>query len=300
MKKIGIVSTKVAAVRCHGRHVIFLLLVSAVIIPKAYPFPLRVHASILTPTTTLTSPSTTALQSTVNGGAGAASSNNVYEKFPSTWQNGEYNNTLSSKLLFNYANPLLDIASQRQLETSDAFHVPEQHLMRRAVTKLENVYTKCKEMQNGSKKSSKKSMSETQILTMALLQSQKSTLVTTGILRLVNTIIQAFPALLIARLLKQIESGATLPYTKPLQSAVLLVSVLSLKMILENQYFHYVVKCACEVRGSVAGKGFMHEGFNKDNPNDYSRDWFAWANTLFGELILKIYNENRSLLDLKL
>ena len=27
-------------------------------------------------------------------------------------------------------------------------------------------------------------------------------------------------------------------------------------------------------------------GFNKDNPEDYYSDWFAWENTLFGELIL--------------
>ncbi len=60
-----------------------------------------------------------------------------------------------------------------------------------------------------------------------------------------------------------------------------------------------IVKCLKMLKATHAGTGFMHEGFDKDNPNEYSRDWFAWANTLFGELILKIYNENRSLLDLK-
>lgn len=60
-----------------------------------------------------------------------------------------------------------------------------------------------------------------------------------------------------------------------------------------------IVKCLKMLKATHAGTGFMHEGFNKDNPKDYSRDWFAWANTLFGELILKIYNENRSLLSLR-
>lgn len=57
-----------------------------------------------------------------------------------------------------------------------------------------------------------------------------------------------------------------------------------------------IIKCLKMLKATHAGTGFMHEGFNKDNPNDYSRDWFAWANTLFGELIIKLFNENKKLL----
>jgi len=35
---------------------------------------------------------------------------------------------------------------------------------------------------------------------------------------------------------------------------------------------------------SAAGTGFMHESYFKDNPAKFTRSWFAWANTLFGEL----------------
>lgn len=59
-----------------------------------------------------------------------------------------------------------------------------------------------------------------------------------------------------------------------------------------------IIKCLKMLKATHAGTGFMHEGFDKDNPEEYSRDWFAWANTLFGELILKIYNENKTLLSL--
>jgi meiotically up-regulated gene 157 (Mug157) protein len=50
------------------------------------------------------------------------------------------------------------------------------------------------------------------------------------------------------------------------------------------------------LRNTDGGTGFMHESFNKDNPKDFSRSWFAWANTLFGELILRIYKDKPHLL----
>jgi meiotically up-regulated gene 157 (Mug157) protein len=40
-----------------------------------------------------------------------------------------------------------------------------------------------------------------------------------------------------------------------------------------------------------AGTGFMHESFHKDDATEYTRSWFAWANTLFGELILTVLAE---------
>lgn len=39
------------------------------------------------------------------------------------------------------------------------------------------------------------------------------------------------------------------------------------------------------IKTSSAGSGFIHESYDKDNPKKFTRSWFAWANTLFGELI---------------
>lgn len=43
--------------------------------------------------------------------------------------------------------------------------------------------------------------------------------------------------------------------------------------------------------------GFMHESFHKDDPTNFTRHWFAWTNTLFGELLWTIYKEKPALLE---
>jgi meiotically up-regulated gene 157 (Mug157) protein len=40
----------------------------------------------------------------------------------------------------------------------------------------------------------------------------------------------------------------------------------------------------------------MHESFKKDDAASFTRPWFAWANTLFGELIVKLASDRASLL----
>ena len=30
----------------------------------------------------------------------------------------------------------------------------------------------------------------------------------------------------------------------------------------------------------------IHEGFSADNPEKYTREWFSWANAMYGELFL--------------
>ena len=42
-----------------------------------------------------------------------------------------------------------------------------------------------------------------------------------------------------------------------------------------------------------AGTGFMHESFHKNDPSNFTREWFAWQNTLFGELILKLIADGK-------
>ena len=61
-----------------------------------------------------------------------------------------------------------------------------------------------------------------------------------------------------------------------------------------------IVLCLRMIKNTHAGTYLMHESFDKNNPADFTRSWFAWANSLFGELILKLYNERPHLLRAKI
>ena len=52
--------------------------------------------------------------------------------------------------------------------------------------------------------------------------------------------------------------------------------------------------CMRMLLSTDAGTGFMHESFHKDNPEKFTRPWFAWQNTLFGELVLKLIADGKA------
>ena len=51
-----------------------------------------------------------------------------------------------------------------------------------------------------------------------------------------------------------------------------------------------IKSCIKMLMDTDADTGFMHESFHVDNPKKFTREWFAWQNGLFGELILKLIN----------
>lgn len=54
-----------------------------------------------------------------------------------------------------------------------------------------------------------------------------------------------------------------------------------------------IKSCVEMLMKTDAGTGFMHESFNKDDATNFTRAWFAWQNTLFGELILKLIEDGK-------
>jgi len=58
-----------------------------------------------------------------------------------------------------------------------------------------------------------------------------------------------------------------------------------------------IKQCLETLQATTAGTNFMHESFDKDDASKFTRPWFAWANTLFGEFVWKVYREKPHLLN---
>lgn len=54
-----------------------------------------------------------------------------------------------------------------------------------------------------------------------------------------------------------------------------------------------IAYCLQMLLDTDAGTGFMHESFHKDDATNFTREWFAWQNSLFGELILRLIDEGK-------
>jgi meiotically up-regulated gene 157 (Mug157) protein len=53
-----------------------------------------------------------------------------------------------------------------------------------------------------------------------------------------------------------------------------------------------IAECIRMLEETHAETGFMHESFHKDDPTNFTRKWFAWANTLFGEFVLGLMDRS--------
>ena len=51
--------------------------------------------------------------------------------------------------------------------------------------------------------------------------------------------------------------------------------------------------CIAMLLSTDAGTGFIHESFHKDDASRFTREWFAWQNSLFGELVLRLIAEGK-------
>src|SRR3546814_2223435 len=57
-----------------------------------------------------------------------------------------------------------------------------------------------------------------------------------------------------------------------------------------------ILQCPRWLKPTHGGTGFLHESFHKDDPGKFTRSWFAWANALFGQLIVEVADKHPALL----
>ena len=79
--------------------------------------------------------------------------------------------------------------------------------------------------------------------------------------------------------------GIGSPHTEELGDYIWPMSIIARG--LTSQEDEEAGECCRMLKQTHAGTGLMHEAFQKDNPARFTRPWFAWPNSLFGELILK-------------
>lgn len=49
-----------------------------------------------------------------------------------------------------------------------------------------------------------------------------------------------------------------------------------------------IQECLAMLVRTTAGRNFMHEAFRPNSPESFTRHWFSWANSLFGEFIVHL------------
>lgn len=58
-----------------------------------------------------------------------------------------------------------------------------------------------------------------------------------------------------------------------------------------------IIACIRILKKTHAKTYFIHESVHVDNPKKYTRPWFSWANSLFGELILEVIENHPRILE---
>jgi meiotically up-regulated gene 157 (Mug157) protein len=82
--------------------------------------------------------------------------------------------------------------------------------------------------------------------------------------------------------------GITSPHTGVLNKFWPMATIMQ---ALTSEDRNEIISCLKILKETHASTYFIHESVNIDNPKDFTRSWFGWANSLFGELILRILDK---------
>ncbi|CAM9715367.1 unnamed protein product, partial [Chrysoparadoxa australica] len=182
---------------------------------------------------------------------------------------------LLDRLTFQWASGLMKLGNEKALEASDIWDLPLEEQSGTEADRFEIEYNRqidkgCTgdvvthswhptlthpwKSYSGHLSSSStvgKGMLHTPLGRTLMVLYRKDFLIT-GVIRLLNTFIQFLPAVLIGRLLRSLEGVAAGGARDAYMTALALFGVVSVKTLIENQYFHRTVKMGMQVRGVLS------------------------------------------------
>lgn len=175
---------------------------------------------------------------------------------------------LLSKLSFQWVNSLMKIGNRKSLDMLDIWELDKKSQMSNVSEMYHKYYrneimSSTFEEQYGGEGTDNifQIFLNSQVM-RAIFKMYKKPLIVSGLYKLVNTFVQFLPALIVARILKQVESTSlnALSVQKLSSKSIFLVATLFLtlcsKTIVENQYFDIVSNGAASVRAALSAEVF--------------------------------------------
>lgn len=176
--------------------------------------------------------------------------------------------SLLQRLTFSWVDKLLRRGNQQEIGVADLWLLPEN---RRTAT-TSRVYEDLFREEDRRLNRSEVAPSSGSILrsfwaspvTRVLLRMYRREFLVSGLLKLINTSVQFVPSLLIARLLRHVDSSGQVarPFSKQFLSnrgfvlACLLLLTLTTKTCVENQYFDLATTMGASIRGTLSSAVF--------------------------------------------
>ncbi len=90
-----------------------------------------------------------------------------------------------------------------------------------------------------------------------------------------------------------VASGLTSPHTGVVDHFWPMATIMQ---ALTSNKESEILSCLKILKETHAGTYFIHESVNVDNPKEYTRAWFSWANSFFGELIINLMKKSPQIL----
>eukprot|EP00929_Paragymnodinium_shiwhaense_P035875 TRINITY_DN19311_c0_g1_i2.p1 TRINITY_DN19311_c0_g1~~TRINITY_DN19311_c0_g1_i2.p1 ORF type:complete len:1428 (+),score=293.59 TRINITY_DN19311_c0_g1_i2:79-4284(+) len=147
-----------------------------------------------------------------------------------------------SALLFSWADKLLARGHEPQPFDVPDLMPPPHHLT--SATLAEDLKSTLQEAKKRRRKGEKGSIT----LLKVLVRQNSRQLIISGVLRFLNTTVQFFPVLCLSALLRAVQAGSV---EDGMRSAAALFCVLSMKTLIENQFFWRVINLAFRARSTL-------------------------------------------------